>query len=61
MALTLGLLVQAFEWKKIGDGEIDMTEGGGLTLPKVEPLVALIRPRPEMITLLSQLSSNTDH
>ncbi|KAF7830574.1 isoflavone 2'-hydroxylase-like [Senna tora] len=61
MALTMGLLVQAFEWKKIGDGEIDMMEGGGLTLPKVEPLVALIRPRPEMITLLSQLSSNTDH
>lgn len=55
MALTLGLLIQAFEWKRIGNGEINMMEGGGLTLPKLEPLVALIRPRQEIISLLSEL------
>ncbi|XP_028806903.1 isoflavone 2'-hydroxylase-like [Neltuma alba] len=55
MALTIGLLVQVFEWKRIGDQEINMMEGDGLTLPRLEPLVALIRPRQEMLPLLSSL------
>lgn len=59
MALTIGLLVQAFEWKRIDDDrEINMMEGGGLTLPKLDPLVALMRPRQELIDLLSKLSSS---
>ncbi|KAK4277433.1 hypothetical protein QN277_015433 [Acacia crassicarpa] len=55
MALTIGSLVQAFEWKKIGDKQINMMEGDGLTLARLEPLVALIRPRQEMTPLLSGL------
>ncbi|GLT25895.1 hypothetical protein SLA2020_009950 [Shorea laevis] len=46
VGLTLGSLLQYFEWKKLKDEEIDMVEGVGLTLPKARPLVALCEARP---------------
>lgn len=49
---VLGALVQSFEWERIGPEEIDMTEGTGLTMPKLEPLVALCRPRQSMMKVL---------
>ncbi|KAJ1410220.1 Cytochrome P450 [Sesbania bispinosa] len=51
MGHALGAMIQSFEWDKIGDEEIDMIEGSGLTIPKLEPLVAFCKPRQGMIKL----------
>ncbi|KAJ0982068.1 hypothetical protein J5N97_010323 [Dioscorea zingiberensis] len=56
VALVVGTLVQCFEWEKVGDEDVDMSEGTGLTLPKAKPLVAMYKPREDMAAgLLSQL------
>ncbi|MED6213474.1 hypothetical protein PIB30_093797 [Stylosanthes scabra] len=55
MGHVLGALIQCFDWEKIEDGEVDMTEGIGLSLPKAEPLVAFCKPRQEMINILSDI------
>ncbi|KAL7616068.1 hypothetical protein Lser_V15G00896 [Lactuca serriola] len=55
MGSTLGLLIQCFEWERMSEKMVDMSEGLGLTLPKAEPLVAKCKPRLEMKNLLSQL------
>ncbi|XWS25555.1 hypothetical protein CRYUN_Cryun27aG0078100 [Craigia yunnanensis] len=55
IGLVLGALIQSFEWNRIGQEEIDMSEGTGITMPKAKPLVVLCNPRPDMINLLSTL------
>ena len=55
VGMTLGALIQCFEWKRIGEKEIDMMEGGGITIPKVEPLIALCKPRDVMENVLLNL------
>ena len=45
---TLGRLLQSFEWTAPGGSEIDMREGLGLTMPKLIPLEALLKPRPPL-------------
>ncbi|KAK7250976.1 hypothetical protein RIF29_33792 [Crotalaria pallida] len=47
--LTLGLLIQCFEWKRMSEGEVDMTEGKGATTPKAIPLEAMCKARPTII------------
>ncbi|NP_001351716.1 isoflavone 3'-hydroxylase-like [Cicer arietinum] len=46
VGLTLGLLIQCFEWKRETEEKIDLREGKGLTMPMGVPLKAMCKPLP---------------
>jgi cytochrome P450 len=42
---ALGVMMQCFEWVRVGGKEVDMMEVSGLTMHKEVPLVVVCRPR----------------
>nr|GMD96808.1 cytochrome P450 81F3-like [Ipomoea batatas] len=54
VGLSLGSLIQCFDWERIGTEMVDMTQGLGLTMPKASPLMANCKTRPFVANLLSQ-------
>ncbi|KAJ8763270.1 hypothetical protein K2173_026171 [Erythroxylum novogranatense] len=55
VGLTLGALIQCYEWERVSQEKINMVEGTGLTMPMAHPLQAVCRPRNGMINILSTL------
>ncbi|KAL8490105.1 hypothetical protein ACS0TY_025851 [Phlomoides rotata] len=49
LALALGTMIQAFEWERVGDELVDMTEGTGFSIPKVKALESICKPRETMM------------
>ncbi|KAM7511834.1 hypothetical protein LguiB_010709 [Lonicera macranthoides] len=45
VGLTVGSMIQCFEWERISEKEVDLAEGTGLSMPKAEPLEAMCRAR----------------
>lgn len=45
VGLTLGSLIQCYEWKKTTAAIMDTAEGKGLTMPKLLPLEAMCKAR----------------
>ncbi|KAL2895039.1 Cytochrome P450 81E8 [Bienertia sinuspersici] len=48
VVLALGLLIQCFEWEKVGQKDVDLDEGFGLGMPKATPLEVMCRVRDSM-------------
>ncbi|XP_009630633.1 cytochrome P450 81Q32-like [Nicotiana tomentosiformis] len=56
VGLALATLVQCFEWKRVSEEMVDLTEGKGLTMPKAEPLMARCEARDILHKVVSEIS-----
>ncbi|KAL6637901.1 hypothetical protein ACP70R_025473 [Stipagrostis hirtigluma subsp. patula] len=55
IGMVLGTLLQCFDWDRVDGVEVDMTESGGLTIPRAIPLEAMCKPRAAMRDVLQGL------
>nr|CAB3474852.1 unnamed protein product [Digitaria exilis] len=55
MGLDLGVLLQCFDWSRIGDGEVDMATGTGQIMFKAVPVEALCKRRANMSPVLQKI------
>ncbi|KAK3016872.1 hypothetical protein RJ639_005887 [Escallonia herrerae] len=55
VALALAALIQCFEWERVSEDLVDLSEGVGLTMPKALALEARCRAREQMIGVISDL------
>lgn len=55
VALAVASLIQCFEWERVGEEPVGLSEGKGLTMPKEEPLEAMCRVRQKMSRVLMEL------
>lgn len=55
VGMALGVMMQCFEWERIGKEKVDMSEGSGLTMPMAVSVMAMCRPRREMDGVLRGL------
>ncbi|KAI7749282.1 hypothetical protein M8C21_004273 [Ambrosia artemisiifolia] len=55
MVLALASLIQCFEWERVGEELVSLSEGKGLTMPKDIPLEAMCRGRQGMSHLIKAI------
>ena len=55
VGMVLGTLLQCFDWGRVDGMEVDMTQGGGITMPKAVPLEAVCIPRAAMCDVLENI------
>ncbi|KAG5528596.1 hypothetical protein RHGRI_029326 [Rhododendron griersonianum] len=53
VGLALGSLIQCFEWERVGEDLVNLTEGNGLTMDKAEPLEVMCKAREVMKNVFS--------
>lgn len=56
VGLALGSLIQCFGWDRVGLEEVDLSEGIGLTMPKLKPLEITLKPREIMYKIVQESS-----
>jgi cytochrome P450 len=52
---SLAALIQCFDWERVGEELIDLSEGHGLTMPKKIPLEVMCKPREQMMHFFNNL------